>query len=205
VVTFTPLPLNSRAKIPLYPLDRRLGGNQILDPTGTRTPSPRSSGPWPVAILTTLPRLIVQRLQLPQTCQRVLYYLLPACHMCPPTQVTLCLCYSFMWDWKLIYLSNYFLPGEALLLSGRAFYASPTPLKEFAWFRSMTTFIAVFAVIHTRASSWAKQIQSTPSQPISLRSIYTLFFQVFLSSQLLSSRSWTLLCQSIPTHFVWPS
>jgi hypothetical protein len=42
-------------KIPRYPLDRRLGGplswsrehreEKILDPTGTQTPTPRSSSP----------------------------------------------------------------------------------------------------------------------------------------------------------------
>jgi hypothetical protein len=50
VVSFTPRPL-----YPRYPLDRRLGGPQsqsgrsgeekILDPIGTRTPTPRSSSP----------------------------------------------------------------------------------------------------------------------------------------------------------------
>jgi hypothetical protein len=58
VVSFTPLPLYSRGKNPRYPLDRRLGGPQsrsgrlgeekILDPAGTRTPTPRSSSPQPV-------------------------------------------------------------------------------------------------------------------------------------------------------------
>jgi hypothetical protein len=47
-------------KSPQYPLDRRLGGLQcwsgrcrdkkILYPTGTQTPTPRLSGPYPVAI-----------------------------------------------------------------------------------------------------------------------------------------------------------
>jgi hypothetical protein len=68
VVSFTPLPLYLRGKSPRYPLDRRLGGPQsrygrrgeekILDPTGTRTPNPRSSSPWPVAIPTTPSRLL---------------------------------------------------------------------------------------------------------------------------------------------------
>jgi hypothetical protein len=50
VVSLTPQPLYPRGKSPRYPLDRRLGGPQsqsgkfeeekILDPTGTRTPSP---------------------------------------------------------------------------------------------------------------------------------------------------------------------
>jgi hypothetical protein len=49
-------------KEPRYPSDRRLGGPQsrsgrlgeetILDITGTRTPTPRSSGPSPVAVPT---------------------------------------------------------------------------------------------------------------------------------------------------------
>jgi hypothetical protein len=53
VVSFTPRPLYSRRKGPWYPWDRRLGGplirfgrhgeEKILDPTGTRTPTPRSS------------------------------------------------------------------------------------------------------------------------------------------------------------------
>jgi hypothetical protein len=48
-VSFTPLPLYLRGKIPRHPLDRRLGGPQsrsglraeekVHDPTGTRTPS----------------------------------------------------------------------------------------------------------------------------------------------------------------------
>jgi hypothetical protein len=55
VVSFTTWPLYSRGKNPRYSLDRRLGGPQsqsgrrgeekILDPTGTRTPTFRSSGP----------------------------------------------------------------------------------------------------------------------------------------------------------------
>jgi hypothetical protein len=55
VVGFTPRPLYSRGKNTRYPLDRRLCGPQsrsgrrgeekILDPTGTRTPTPRSSSP----------------------------------------------------------------------------------------------------------------------------------------------------------------
>jgi hypothetical protein len=50
VFNFTPRPLYHRGKRPRYPLDRRLGGPQsrsgrfgeekILDPTGTRTPTP---------------------------------------------------------------------------------------------------------------------------------------------------------------------
>jgi hypothetical protein len=50
-----PWPLYRRGKRPRYPLDRRLSGPQsrsgrrgeekILDPTGTRTPTPRSSSP----------------------------------------------------------------------------------------------------------------------------------------------------------------
>jgi hypothetical protein len=53
VVSFTPLPLYPRGKSPRYQLDRILGEPQspsgrrgeekILDPTGTRTPNPRSS------------------------------------------------------------------------------------------------------------------------------------------------------------------
>jgi hypothetical protein len=53
VVNFTPWPLYPREKSPRYPLDRRLGGPQsrsgrfgevkIIDPTGTRTPTPQSS------------------------------------------------------------------------------------------------------------------------------------------------------------------
>jgi hypothetical protein len=52
----------------LYRLDRRLGGPHsrsgrygevtILYPTGTRSPTPRSSMPLPVAIPTELPRLL---------------------------------------------------------------------------------------------------------------------------------------------------
>jgi hypothetical protein len=55
-------------RAPRYPMDRRLRGAQsrsgrfgeekILDPTGTRTPTPQSSSTYPVAIPTTLPRLL---------------------------------------------------------------------------------------------------------------------------------------------------
>jgi hypothetical protein len=55
VVSFTPPPLYARGKNPRYPFHRRLGGPQsrsgwlggekILDPTGTRTPISRSSSP----------------------------------------------------------------------------------------------------------------------------------------------------------------
>jgi hypothetical protein len=58
-------------KEPQCPLDRRFGGPQsrsgrpgedkIVDPTGTRTPTPRSSSPWPVAIPTELSRLLMSR------------------------------------------------------------------------------------------------------------------------------------------------
>jgi hypothetical protein len=50
VVSFTPLPLYPRGRIPQYPLGRKLGDPQnrsgrheerSLAPTGTRTPSPR--------------------------------------------------------------------------------------------------------------------------------------------------------------------
>jgi hypothetical protein len=68
VVSFTPLPLYPRGKSPLYTLDMRLRGphsrsgrrgeEKILDPTGTRTPIPRSSSLWPVAIPTALSRLL---------------------------------------------------------------------------------------------------------------------------------------------------
>jgi hypothetical protein len=54
VVSFTPLPLYPRGMSPWYPLGRRLGGPQsrsgrrggenILDPTGTRTLTPQSTG-----------------------------------------------------------------------------------------------------------------------------------------------------------------
>jgi hypothetical protein len=52
VVSFTPRSLYPRGRTPRYPLDRRLSGPQsrfgrrgeekILDPTGTRTPTPQS-------------------------------------------------------------------------------------------------------------------------------------------------------------------
>jgi hypothetical protein len=68
LVSFTPLPLYHRGKCSRYLLDRRLGGPQsrygrcselkILDPSRTRTPTRWSSSPWPVAILTALPRLL---------------------------------------------------------------------------------------------------------------------------------------------------
>jgi hypothetical protein len=53
--SFTPRPFYSRVRSAQYPMERRLGGAQsrsgrrgeekILDPTGTRTPIPRASGP----------------------------------------------------------------------------------------------------------------------------------------------------------------
>jgi hypothetical protein len=67
-VTFTPLLLYPRGKSPPYPLDRRLGGPQsrsgrrgedkIIDPTGTRTPTPLLSIQLLVAIPTALSRLL---------------------------------------------------------------------------------------------------------------------------------------------------
>jgi hypothetical protein len=55
VVSFMSRPLFPRGKKPQYPLDTRFGGPQsrsgqrgeetILDPTGTRTPTPQSSNP----------------------------------------------------------------------------------------------------------------------------------------------------------------
>jgi hypothetical protein len=67
VISFRPLPHYSQGKSPQCPFCRRLGGPQsrcgrlgeekILDPTGTRTPTSRSSSPLPVAIPTTLSRL----------------------------------------------------------------------------------------------------------------------------------------------------
>jgi hypothetical protein len=67
MVSFTLRPLYSRGNTPKYPLDRKLGGPQsqpgrsgeekILDPTRTRTPTPWSSSPQPVAIATRLSRL----------------------------------------------------------------------------------------------------------------------------------------------------
>jgi hypothetical protein len=68
VVSFTPRSLYLRGKRSHYPLDRRLGGPQswsgrceekILDLTGIRTPTPRSSSPQLVAIPTTLSRLYI--------------------------------------------------------------------------------------------------------------------------------------------------
>jgi hypothetical protein len=66
VVSFMPLPLYMRGKSSRYPLDRRLGGPQsqsgrrgeekTLDPPGTRTTTPWSSSPYPVAIPTELSR-----------------------------------------------------------------------------------------------------------------------------------------------------
>jgi hypothetical protein len=66
--------LPSGGKCPRYPLDSRLGGPQsrsgrcgeekILDPTGTRTPTPRSFSRYPVAILTTLSRSWVDNIKI---------------------------------------------------------------------------------------------------------------------------------------------
>jgi hypothetical protein len=60
VVSFTRRLLYLRERSPRYQLDRRLGGPQsrserrgeekFIDPTGTRTPTPPSSSPFPVAI-----------------------------------------------------------------------------------------------------------------------------------------------------------
>jgi hypothetical protein len=67
MVIFMPRPLYPRRKNPRYPLDRKLsvpqnrsgrhGEEKILDPIGTRTPTPRSSSPKPVATPITLPQL----------------------------------------------------------------------------------------------------------------------------------------------------
>jgi hypothetical protein len=69
VVSFTPLPLYPGRKSLRYPLDKVLVGPQnrsgrygevnILDPTGTRLPTTRSSSPYPVAIPTAPPWLII--------------------------------------------------------------------------------------------------------------------------------------------------
>jgi hypothetical protein len=68
VVSFTPRPHYPRGKSLRYPLVRRLGvpqsqsrrfgGKKILDPSGTRTVTPLSSSPYPVAIPTELSRLV---------------------------------------------------------------------------------------------------------------------------------------------------
>jgi hypothetical protein len=57
-------------------MDRRLGGLQsrsrrrgeekILDPTGNRTPTPRSSRPYPVAMPTALSRFLNTKLESPK-------------------------------------------------------------------------------------------------------------------------------------------
>jgi hypothetical protein len=77
-VSFKPWPLYPRGKISRYPLDRRLGGPQsrsgrrgeqkILYPTGTRNPTPCSSSPQPVAIPTTLSRLLAKPSYSDRTC-----------------------------------------------------------------------------------------------------------------------------------------
>jgi hypothetical protein len=64
VVSFTLLPRYSRGNSSRYPLDKRLDGPQsrsgrygevkVLDTIGTRTPTARSSSPWPVAVATIL-------------------------------------------------------------------------------------------------------------------------------------------------------
>jgi hypothetical protein len=69
VVSFTLRPLYLRGKSPRYLLNRRLGGPQsrsgrdgevkILDSSGTRTPTPRSSSLLPVATPTALSRLLI--------------------------------------------------------------------------------------------------------------------------------------------------
>jgi hypothetical protein len=69
MVSFTLRPLYPRRKSPWYTLDRRLcghqrlsgrrAGNKILDPTGTRTPTPLSSSLFPVAISIALSRLLM--------------------------------------------------------------------------------------------------------------------------------------------------
>jgi hypothetical protein len=74
VVSFTPRPFYHQGK-PRYLLDRRLGWPQsrsgrrgaekIRDPTGTRTPTPRSSSPYPVAIATALSTVLHIFLLLP--------------------------------------------------------------------------------------------------------------------------------------------
>jgi hypothetical protein len=70
VVSFTLRPLYSWGKSPWYPLGRKLGGPQnrsglrgeeeVLEPSGTRTSTSRSSSPQPVAIPNTLSRLKIE-------------------------------------------------------------------------------------------------------------------------------------------------
>jgi hypothetical protein len=73
VVSFTPWLIYPLGKRTLYPLDRGLGGPQSrsgwgreqknLEPTETRTPTPRQLGPWPVAAPTELSRFPADRAQ----------------------------------------------------------------------------------------------------------------------------------------------
>jgi hypothetical protein len=64
MVSFTPRPIYPRGKSPGYPLGEPQnrsgprGEQKILDPTGTRTPTPLSSSPQPVPVLTALSRLL---------------------------------------------------------------------------------------------------------------------------------------------------
>jgi hypothetical protein len=62
VVSCTPRPIYYRGKSLFYTLDRRLGGPQSRSrrflTTGTRTPIPRLSNPYPVAIPAAISRLL---------------------------------------------------------------------------------------------------------------------------------------------------
>jgi hypothetical protein len=97
VVNFTPRPLYPQGKSPQYPLDRRLGGPQnrsgrfgevkILTPTGTRTPTPRSSSPQLVAIPTTLSRLILLKLWHSEMWWCIVWWISIFCRTAAPSSV----------------------------------------------------------------------------------------------------------------------
>jgi hypothetical protein len=53
---FTP---GIEVRLPIESWSGQYGEVKILDPTGTQTPTPRSSSPWSVTIQTTLPQLFV--------------------------------------------------------------------------------------------------------------------------------------------------
>jgi hypothetical protein len=84
VDSFKPRPLYCRGKGLRYPLDRMLNGPQnrsgrrgeekILDPTGTRTPTPRLSSPQPVAIPSLTHRIgsLIESMKYSEKCQFVI-------------------------------------------------------------------------------------------------------------------------------------